>query len=714
VSRARAAKAPVVAAVGGGASRWAETRPMRTPGDDVSVVFTPAGVTADVGPGTTLLDAARGVGVDLDSTCGGRGLCGRCQVTPSFGEFAKWNITSDEAAVSPWTSSESDYKGRRPIDAGSRLGCQTRALADVVIDIPAASQVHRPVVRKKIDLPGLTLDPLVTARYVELPELELGDERADVELLREALERDWGIVAVTVDGCVLPDLHPAIVDGHRAVTAIVHRDGTVVAVRPGFDEAVYGVAVDVGSTTIAGYLVDLASGEVVADAGAMNPQIRFGEDLMSRVSYVMMNPGGDTELTGAVRTALDRLVGDLAADLDRECDEADVRARIHDIVLVGNPVMHHLLLGIDPTPLGAAPFTLTVGEPVDLRAGDLDLDLPYARAHVGPCIAGHVGADAAAATLNEGTHRTSEPQLMVDVGTNAEIVLGTSERTYAASSPTGPAFEGAQISCGMRATAGAIERVRVDRNTLEPRYKVIGADAWSDEPDFAEQTAGLDIAGLCGSAIIEIIGELFLAGVCDRDGVIQDLTERSPRVVADGRTFTYVIRAAATTRGVDEPQLAITQNDVRQIQLAGSALRAGIDLLMEHAGITECHDVRLAGAFGAHIDPVYALVLGLVPDCPVDGVRSVGNSAGAGTVRMLVSAAQRDQVAATVRDIEKIETATEPRFQELFVAAMAFPHATAPSPHLAQVITLPERVEGETPGGRRRRRRRGQAERQQT
>jgi len=679
---------------------------MTGPGADVRVVFTPAGVEADVAPGTSLLDAARAVGVDIDSTCGGRGICGRCQVTPSFGEFAKWSITSDGAAVSPWTTSEADYKGRRAIEPGSRLGCQTRALADVVVDIPPASQVHRPVVRKTIDLPGLTVDPLITARYVELPELELGDERADVEILREALERDWGIEGITVEGRVLPTLHPAIVAGHRAVTAIVHRDGTVLAVRPGFDETVYGVAVDVGSTTIAGYLVDLASGDVVANAGAMNPQIRFGEDLMSRVSYVMMNPGGDAELTGAVRGALDQLVSDLAADLDRAADETDVRARIHDIVMVGNPVMHHLLLGIDPTPLGAAPFTLTIGEPVDLRATDLDLRLPNARAHVGPCIAGHVGADAAAATLNERTHATVDPQLMVDVGTNAEIVLGTAERTYAASSPTGPAFEGAQISSGMRATAGAIERIRIDRDTFEPRYKVIGADAWSDEPDFAAQTAKLDIAGLCGSAIIEIIGEMYLAGVCDHNGVIRDLTDHTSRVVADERTFTYVIRdATVSDDGVDEPQLAITQNDVRQIQLAGSALRAGIDLLMEHAGIDECHDVRLAGAFGAHIDPIYALVLGLVPDCPVDSVKAVGNSAGAGTVRMLVSAEQRTEVAAAVRAIEKIETATEPRFQELFVAAMAFPHATAPSPHLSQVVALPERVEGDGTGGRRRRRR---------
>jgi uncharacterized 2Fe-2S/4Fe-4S cluster protein (DUF4445 family) len=686
--------------VGAAAAARRASHPSTMAAADATVIFTPSGVSTRVPDGTSLLDAARSVSVDLDSTCGGRGLCGRCQVTPSFGDFAKWGISSTDHAVSEWTTSESAYKGRRPIAAGNRLGCQALVRGDVVVDVPPESQVHRPVVRKKIDLSDLTLDPLITARYVELPTLELGDERTDAELLGTALATEWSIERSTVDARALPDLQHAIREGKRAVTAIVHVDGTVLHVRPGFDETVLGLAIDVGSTTIAGYLVDLATGEVVAGGGAMNPQIRFGEDLMSRVSYVMMNAGGEKELTAAVRGAIDAMVDELADDLGKTADV--LRRRIHDVVLVGNPVMHHLLLGIDPTPLGAAPFTLTVGAPVDLRADELGLDLPFARAHVGPCIAGHVGADAAAATLNEGTHLAEPAQLMVDVGTNAEIVLGTPAATFAASSPTGPAFEGAQISCGMRATAGAIERIRIDRTTFEPRYKVIGSDLWNDEAGFVEETAKLDIAGLCGSAIIEVIGEMFLAGVCDHNGVVQgSLSSSTERVQPEGRTFRYVIRAAAG----DEPELAITQNDVRQIQLAGSALRAGIDLLMEHAGVAEVHDVRLAGAFGTHIDPVYALVLGLVPDCPVEGVRAVGNSSGAGAVRMLVSAAQRAEIASTVEQIEKIETATEPRFQELFVAAMAFPHDTAPSPHLGAIVDLPPRTTDNDSRRNRRRRR---------
>lgn len=669
---------------------------------DATVIFMPSGKKVTVPVGTTVLDAARSGGIDLDSTCGGRGLCGRCQVTPSFGEFAKWNIASAAQALNPWTQSEDDYRGRRAITSGNRLGCQAIVRSGVVIDVPTDSQVHRPVVRKKINLEGLTVDPMITARYVEVPEQSLGDERALSDLLADSLEADWGIAGATVDARVLPDLGAAVTGGERVITAIMHRDGTVLAVRPGFDEAVYGVAIDVGSTTIAGYLVDLASGGVVAHAGVMNPQIRFGEDLMSRVSYVMMNPGGDQELTSVVRGALDGLIDDLADEISEPGEE--LRTRIHDLVVVGNPVMHHLLLGIDPTPLGAAPFTLTVSAPVDTRADELGLSLRCARAHVGPCIAGHVGADASAAVLNEGTHRAAAPQLMVDVGTNAEIVLGTPAKTYAASSPTGPAFEGAQISCGMRATAGAIERVRIDRETFAARYKVIGSDLWSDDPGFAADVAHLDIAGLCGSAIIEVIGEMFLAGVCDSNGVIgESPATRTPYVEPEGRTFRYVIRSGPAP-------LFITQNDVRQIQLAGAALRAGIDLLMEHAGVTEVGDIRLAGAFGAHIDPLYALVLGLVPDCEVSAVTAVGNASGAGAVRMLLSAAQRHEIAQTVNRIEKIETATEPRFQELFVAAMAFPHQSAPSVELSKVVDLPARRPSSTAGHRNRRRRTPSAE----
>jgi uncharacterized 2Fe-2S/4Fe-4S cluster protein (DUF4445 family) len=661
-------------------------------GGEFRVVFTPAGIDVAVSSGTSVLDAARAAGVDLDSVCGGRGLCGRCQVVPTVGRHAKWGIEALAEALSAPGEVEGRYRGRRPLEDGHRLGCQALVGGDTVIDVPPASAVRRPVVRKAIDLGDVVLDPVVTLHYVELSPTLLGDEASDVERLTGALAGDWGLHDITVPLGVLGGLHAVMAAGGGSVTAVVHAGRKLLDVRPGYSDAAWGVAIDVGSTTLAGYLLDLTTGEVVATAGRMNPQIRFGEDLMSRVSYVMMNPGGADALTRAVRSALDELVGEL-------CDAVSAsRSHIHDVVVVGNPIMHHLVLGIDPTPLGTAPFTLAVRAGVNAAATDIDLDLPHAALYVAPCIAGHVGADAAAATLAEGPHRAERPQLLVDVGTNAEIVLGDGERTFAASSPTGPAFEGAQISCGQRATAGAIERVRIDRESLEPRFKVIGCDVWSDDPGFAEALGSLQVSGLCGSGIIDAVAEMFLAGIIDRHGVIDGgLVGRTPRIVADGRTFAYELQA--------EPmRLRITQNDVRAIQLAKAALRAGIDLLTEHAGIGEISDIRLAGAFGAHIDPVRALVLGLVPDAPVAGVRGAGNASGAGAARLLLSKTQRVEIERLGERIIKIETATEPHFQALFVAAMAFPHETATSRYLSQVVDLPSAGAGPETGARRRRR----------
>ena len=630
--------------------------------------------------------------------CGGRGICGRCQIEPSTGSFAKWAIESAPTALSDWSSVEVDYEtkgnARRPLRAGRRLGCAANVLADAVIAVPSESQVHKQVVRKAVDLTGLVIDPQFRLFNVDVPKAVLGDSESVTELIGEAVMRTHGVEVAVWSTTVLRAAHKAAANGDGSVTIAVDLDGRAVAIWPGFVDTALGVAIDVGSTTVAGHLCDLSTGEVLATAGVMNPQIRFGEDLMSRVSYVMMNPGGDKELTACIRTALNDLITDLLRQADAPADE------LLDIVIVGNPIMHHIVLGIDPTPLGQAPFTLATAEAIRTTALDLGLGFPTARAFVGPCIAGHVGADTTAAMLAEGPHRGEEWQLLVDIGTNAEIVLGCVEQQFAASSPTGPAFEGAQISCGQRATAGAIERVRIDRKTLAPRFKVIGCDLWSDDPGFAAATKDLTISGVCGSGIIEVIGEMYLAGVIDSEGVVRgEKAETCPHIVSDDRTFRYVLYR---TPGVE---LSITQNDVRAIQLAKAALRAGIDLLMGYAGVDALGDMRLAGAFGAHIDPLYALVLGLVPDAPVEAVRSVGNAAGAGAVRALLSMQARTELEAAARAVVKIETATEPQFQELFVAAMAFPHATALSPYLGAVVALPERTSSvDAAGGRRRRR----------
>ena len=660
------------------------------------VVFTPSGKRGHFAVGTPLLQAARSLGVDIVSVCGGRGLCGRCQVLVAEGEFAKHGVTSSSASLSPFSEPEMRFAKRAHLAEGRRLSCSARVEADVVIDVPASSQVHRQVVRKEADEHAIELYPVVRLHYVQVKQPDMHDPSGDLRRLYDALEAEWNLKDLACDLSVLQMLQPVLRREDWQVTVAVHGAKQIIGVWPGLHERVYGLAVDVGSTTIAAHLCDLTSGDVVASAGVMNPQIRFGEDLMSRVSYSMMNPGGAALMTAAVREALCSLAVDVAREAGITHED------ILEATLVGNPIMHHLLLGIDPAELGGAPFALATDMSLTLRANVIDLKLNRnARIYVLPCIAGHVGADAAGMVLAERPDLATEMTLLVDVGTNAEIVLGNRDRLVACSSPTGPAFEGAQISCGQRAAPGAIERVRIDRGTLEPRFKVIGCYLWSDEPGFEAATAATGVTGVCGSGIIEVMAEMYLAGIINQDGVLDGrLCARSARIVANGRTFAYRLHQGAV-------EMRITQTDVRAIQLAKAALYAGIALLMERLGIDHVDRIRLAGAFGSHIDVKYAAILGMIPDCDLTQVRSAGNAAGTGARIALLDSTSRGVIEALVRRIEKVETAIEPRFQHHFVEAMAIPHKTAPYAHLRRVVDLPEPKEStsqtETRGRRPRR-----------
>ena len=666
------------------------------------VVFTPSGRRGRFATGTTVLDAARSLGVDIDSVCGGRGICGRCQVTQGVGEFPKLGITSRPEHLSGFTDLESTYRAEKGLAADRRLSCTATVRGDVLIDVPPESQVHRQVVRKGLDVRTFIVDPVVRLHYVEVTPPELASPTGDLGRLFQALEREWALTDLEADLQVIRSLQPALEAGRYRVTVAVHEAHQVIGIWPGLHETAYGVAIDIGSTTIAGHLANLADGAVLASNGIMNPQIRYGEDLMSRVSYAMMHPEGAGEMTEAVRKALDGLIATLAMRAGIK------RAEILELAIVGNPIMHHLLLGIDPTPLGGAPFALATDRAVRTTAAELGLRThPGARVYILPCIAGHVGADTAGVILAEQPHQAERMTLVVDVGTNAEIVLGDKRRLLAASSPTGPAFEGAQISGGQRAAPGAIERVRIDRETLEPRIRVIGVGAWSDEPAFEAGIAETGITGICGSGIIEVVAELYLAGVVTEDGVVDGAAAaRSPRIVPDGRTFSYILHEGVT----GAPRIAITQTDVRAIQLAKAALYAGVRLLMDQLGIDELDEIRLAGAFGSQIDTTHAMVLGLIPDCDLAHVRSAGNAAGTGALIALLSGAARVEIEAVVRRVEKIETAVEPRFQQHFVEAMAFPHKTAAFPHLSAAVSLPARsmsnaAIGQDARGERRRRR---------
>lgn len=665
------------------------------------VFFAPSGKRGRFPEGTSVLEAARKLGVDLDSVCGGRGICGRCQVEVGDGKFPKLGITSASDHVTEWNAVEERYVSKRgPLAEGRRLGCQAKLCSDVVIDVPPDSQVHRQVVRKSAAIRDIAIEPVVALHYVEVREPDMHEPSSDFRRLQEALEQQWGLKDITAPLESLRLLQWSLRQGQWSVTVAIRHKREIVGIWPGLHEQGVGLAVDIGSTTIAAHLCDLASGEVLASSGVMNPQIRFGEDVMSRVSYVMMNPGGDVELTTAVREAIAELAVSVTKEVGLNSND------ILEMTVVANPIMHHLFLGLDPTELGGAPFALTIDGAYQTRAAHLNLPLSSgAYVYVLPCIAGHVGADTAGVVLSEGPYLRPEVSLVVDVGTNAEIVLGNRERLLACSSPTGPAFEGGQISSGQRAAPGAIERVRIDPVTLEPRYKVIGSDLWSDEPGFDKAVVRTGVTGICGSGIIETIAEMLLAGLITPDGVVDGaMAARSPRVEEDGRTFKYLIREG-------EPRIAITQNDVRAIQLGKAALYAGVRLLMDRYGITAVDRITLAGAFGSHIDVKHAMILGLVPDCELEKVGSAGNAAGTGARIALLNASARTEIEDVVRRIEKVETAIEPSFQAHFVGAMAIPHKSDPFPHLEAALGVTFKRggsgEGEGGGGRERRRRRG-------
>ncbi|MEO9573685.1 MAG: ASKHA domain-containing protein [Tateyamaria sp.] len=674
---------------------------------DPLVVFTPSGKRGHFAVGTPILTAARQLGVDLDSVCGGRGICSKCQITPGVGEFAKHGVTVSADALSEWNAVEERYKSKRGLIEGRRLGCQATVQHDVVIDVPPESQVHKQVVRKRAEARDITINPSTKLFYVEVEQPDMHEPSGDLERLVRALEAEWGIENIHADLHILHVLQPVLRKGDWKVTVAIHLGDEENAPRimhiwPGYyDGTVYGLAVDLGSTTIAGHLCDLLSGEVVASSGIMNPQIRFGEDLMSRVSYGMMNAGGAQEMTAAVREGMTALITQIATEgsIDKQL--------IVDAVFVCNPVMHHLLLGIDPFELGQAPFALATSGSMRLRADDLDLNIhPSARVYLLPCIAGHVGADAAAVALSEAPDKSEDLVLVVDVGTNAEILLGNKDKVLACSSPTGPAFEGAQITAGQRAAPGAIERVEIDPATKEPRFRIIGVDAWSDEDGFAEAAAASGITGICGSGIIEAIAEMRLAGLLDASGLIGSAEQTgSPRSIKDGRTHAYVLHDGTANGG---PLISVTNPDIRAIQMAKAALYSGARLLMDKFGVDSVDRVVLAGAFGAHISPKHAMVLGMIPDAPLEKVTSAGNAAGTGARIALLNRDARGEIEQTVHRIHKIETAIEPRFQEHFVNASAIPNSVEPFPILNSIVALPDvsfNTGGDETGGRRRRRR---------
>jgi uncharacterized 2Fe-2S/4Fe-4S cluster protein (DUF4445 family) len=663
------------------------------------VVFMPSGRRGRFAEGTTVLQAARELGLGIESICGGRLTCGKCKVRVEEGEFAKHAMKSSATHLTEASEAERLLLHTMRAD-DCRLSCTAQVTGDLLVFVPEESRAQKQVIRKAATDRIIDVDPAIRQVYVQVDKADLGEHRGDWRRVQDALAREWGLTNLAIDILALRRLQLALRQGNWGVTVVVWNDREVLDIKPGYVEGIYGVAVDVGSTTVAAYLCDLRTGAVLATESTMNPQISYGEDLMSRVSYAMMNEDGTEKMHDAIVKALNKLVAQAAYSVS-------LRARdIYELVAVGNTTMVHLLLGIDPRELGGAPFALANRDAMDIKARDLGLKLhPGAYLHVLPSEAGHVGADNVGVLIAEEPHRQPEIELIVDVGTNAEIVLGNDQWLLSASSPTGPAFEGAQISAGMRAAPGAIERVRIDRTSGRSNFRVIGEARWSDEWDFSENTAANEqpqhmASGICGSGIIEAIAELYLAGILMADGRFNP-GHTAERMVWQGRRGSYLLALPEQT--VSGQAIYITQDDVRSIQLAKAALYAGAKLLMKRAGVERVERIVLAGAFGSYIDPLYALVLGLIPDCDPQKIVAVGNAAGDGARIALLNRQKRREAQELAVRARYIETAVAEDFQDEFVGAIHIPHASDPFPHLENLLPAPITL---TPGelGRSRRR----------
>lgn len=626
-----------------------------------TLIFTPSGIRTEVEDGTSIYEAALNTGVDMQSICGGKGLCKRCQVEIEPGEYAKFQVSVEAGNVSKLSPTEKKAVHDGELSDTRRLACRAKVKGDLVVEVPSDSRDNETFISKKSVQLNEELNPGTTLHMVQLPEPTLEDDPSDTEALIALLDVRHDL-EVKASHRVLTKIQGILEANDRMIIAVVRDNKRIIDVWPPASFDVYGAAIDVGSTSIAMYVYNLSTGELVFETSAMNPQIRYGEDLMSRVSYIMMNKGGEFRLTEEIRRQLAKMINEAVEKLGIGPNQ------MMELTLVGNPIMHHLVLGISPVSLGQAPFTLAVKEWVDIRGRDINIDISdYARLSFFPLIGGHVGADTSAAYLTEMDGMKDRTVLLVDIGTNAEIILSHNGKVAAASSPTGPALEGAEISSGVRAGAGAIERVRIDPETKDPRFKIIGHEDWLE--DNWNNISAHRITGICGSGIFEVMVELASAGLIDKSGLF--VPSAAPqRFVKDGeKSYKYLL--------LNRPEnpIYIKQTDVRAVQLAKAALYAGVELLAEHLGCSEFDEVLLAGAFGNHLDSKYVSEIGIIPYAPASKIRSIGNAAGMGAAMALLDKNNKTKIKRAIKDVEKVETALEPKFQDYFVGAMTFPTA---------------------------------------
>lgn len=646
------------------------------------VIFQPSGRRGKVDEGTTIKEASRQLGVDIESICGEKQTCGKCIVRVEKGFFERFGIESAPENCGPLTASETRYFEKRKREPENfRLSCVAPVMGDVLVFVPEETRSGKQIVRKTARDIAITLRPAIRRCYVELQPPSLHDALGDWERLQEELAARFELSDLTIDIDVLRGLAATLRKAEWKVSVTVWNPagptvagGRVIKVEEGYVEQALGLAVDIGTTTVAGYLCDLGTGALLATESMMNPQVTYGEDVMARITYCMTTPDGLQTLNKTIVDGLSTIAKKATKQIGKKPED------IVEAVLVGNTAMHHILLGIYPEPIGRAPFAPSLHRSVDLAAREMGVKIcPTANVHVLPIEAGFVGADNVGVLIAEEPYKQDQILLLIDIGTNGELVMGNRERLISSSCATGPAFEGAHIRFGMRAAPGAIEKLRIDPETLEVRYKTIGQDRWSDELPKEE----IQAKGLCGSGIMDVAAELWLAGVIEPNGrFVTDLNH--PRSREGEKGYEFVIAwADETSIGQD---ITVNVDDIRAIQLAKAAMYMGTKVMMKTLGVEAVDKVILAGAFGSYIDKVESMAMGLFPDCELDSVYAVGNAAGDGARMALLDVEKRVEANQVARRVEYTELSVHPDFQDEFVAAMPFPHGRDTFPHLQDLF----------------------------
>ena len=591
----------------------------------------PVGRRVDVKAGTTLLEAAQESGVGLVSLCGGEGWCESCLVRIASGE------------VNPPTQSELDYLDVEAVSAGFRLACQVIPRTDVRIDIPPES-LSTP---QRLQVEGkdfeISLAPIVEYVDIEISPPTIEDLRADADRVQDALA-DHGFPDVRLELPVLSDISD-ILRTNKWSVRIVLRESEVIAILPS-GSGIFGISVDIGTTKLALYRVDLSTGEVITKFGEMNPQIAYGEDVVSRIDYATQNQDGRQTLQSAIVNALNKIIQSV-------CKSSKINHRqIVDAVIVGNTAMHHLFTALPVKQLVFAPYVPAVNEPIDIRASAIGVRLaPGAYIHLLPNIAGYVGADHSAVILSTELWKTDKTVMAIDIGTNTEISLVANGRLMSCSCASGPAFEGAHITHGMRAAPGAIERVQI----IDGKIRIFTID---DQPP----------VGICGSGILDVVAEMKAANLMDEKGALID-GQLNIRKGNNNRLEFLLVPMESSGNGRD---ITVSRADVNEIQLAKAAIRAGQEILLNKAGITaqDIDEIIIAGAFGTYIDVPNAISVGMFPDIPVQRFRQIGNAAGMGAVQALISVKHRQLITDVIKNVEYIELTTYENFQKEFVKAM--------------------------------------------